>query len=79
MADKEVTGQGRVKTHSFRIGLASELGSAGYEDEEVQAAGRWSSRVFEGYMRTPRTKRASIAKKIAELGRRQKKGGGNDL
>jgi len=69
---------GKVRTHCFRIGLASELGTAGFEDGEVQVAGRWSSRAFELYMKNPRTKRASIAKKIAELGSKKgkrKKGG----
>jgi hypothetical protein len=45
----------------------------GFEDGEVMVAGRWSSRAFEGYMRNPRTKRASIAKEIAKLGRGSRK------
>jgi len=63
--------KGKIKMHSFRIGIASELGTEGLEDGEIKAAGRWSSRAFESYMRTPRTKRASIAKKIAELGNKK--------
>jgi hypothetical protein len=62
---------GKMKTHSFRIGIASELGTEGLEDGEIKAAGRWSSRAFESYLRTPRTKRASIAKKIADLGNKK--------
>ena len=62
---------GKIKTHSFRIGIASELGTEGLEDGEIKAAGRWSSRAFETYLRTPRTKRASIAKKIADLGNKK--------
>jgi len=61
-------GGGKIKSHSFRIGVASEMGYEGFEDAEVKAGGRWSSRAFETYMKTPRTKRASIAKRIAELG-----------
>jgi len=68
MANTPGTEKGVIRTHCFRIGLASELGSAGFEDGEVQVAGRWSSRAFELYIRNPRTKRATIAKKIAELG-----------
>jgi hypothetical protein len=71
MKDVAVAKNGKIRTHSFRIGMASELGTEGFEDGEVKAAGRWSSRAFETYIRTPRTKRASIAKKIAELGRKK--------
>ena len=42
--DKEI---GKFTTHSFRIGLASELARGGCSDEEIKSAGRWSSRVFE--------------------------------
>jgi hypothetical protein len=51
-------------THSFRIGVASMLGSLGYDDEDIQAVGRWSSRAFEEYLMLPRTKRMAIAKRI---------------
>ena len=51
-------------THSFRIGAASMLGSLGYDDDDVKAVGRWSSRAFEEYLMLPRTKRIAIAKKM---------------
>jgi hypothetical protein len=51
-------------THSFRIGTASMLGALGFDDEDVQAVGRWSSRAFEEYLMLPRTKRIAIAKKL---------------
>ncbi len=51
-------------THSFRIGTASMLGSLGFDDEDVQAVGRWSSRAFEEYLMLPRTKRIAVAKKL---------------
>jgi hypothetical protein len=54
-------------THSFRIGLASTLGSLGFEDADIQSAGRWSSRAFEAYMKLKRTKRAAMNKKISKL------------
>ena len=72
MADEAKKGEGTIKSHSFRIGIASELGTMGFDDEEVMATGRWSSRAFESYMRTPRTKRASMARKIAEMGNRKR-------
>ena len=73
MQDETSTEKGKIRSHSFRIGVTSELGYEGFEDGEVKAGGRWSSRAFETYMRTPRTQRASIAKKIAELGRQRGK------
>jgi hypothetical protein len=51
-------------THSFRIGTASMLGTLGFDDEDVQAVGRWSSRAFEEYLMLPRTKRIAVAKKL---------------
>ncbi len=54
-------------THSFRIGLASMLGSLGFSDEEVKIAGRWSSRAFEAYLKLKRTKRADIGRQIQNV------------
>lgn len=51
-------------SHSFRIGAASMLGNLGFDDEDIQAVGRWSSRAFEEYLLLPRTKRMAMAKKI---------------
>ncbi len=62
--DKKI---GKFTTHSFRIGLASELGRLGYSDEEIKAAGRWSSRAFEAYLKLKRTKRSVVAKEISKL------------
>ena len=59
--------KGTFNTHSFRIGLASMLGSLGYSDEEVQASGRWSSRAFEAYMKLKRTKRSRLGKQIRNI------------
>jgi hypothetical protein len=42
---------GKFTTHSFRIGLASELGRLGCTDEEIKEAGRWSSRAFKRYIK----------------------------
>jgi hypothetical protein len=58
---------GKFTTHSFRIGLASELGRLGYSDEQIKAAGRWSSRVFEAYIRLKRAKRSVVAKEISKM------------
>jgi hypothetical protein len=58
---------GFFSTHSFRIGIATMLGQAGFEDQEIMATGRWSSRVFERYIRLARTRRAAAHKKISNL------------
>ena len=57
----------KISTHSFRGGMASLLGQIGFSDEEIQAMGRWSSRAFESYLKLPRTKRAAMAKKVADF------------
>jgi hypothetical protein len=58
---------GKFTTHSFRIGLASELGKMGCSDEEIKEAGRWSSRAFERYVKLKRTKRSIVAQTIKNL------------
>ena len=57
---------GSISGHSLRIGLASMLGSLGYADEEVMAAGRWSSRAFKAYLKLPRTRRLEVARAIGK-------------
>ena len=58
---------GYFATHSFRIGLASMLGQAGFEDQDIMTSGRWSSRVFERYIKLARTKRKVMQEKINNL------------
>ena len=58
---------GSFNTHSFRIGLASMLGSLGFSDVEVKIAGRWSSRAFEAYLKLKRTKRADVGRHIRNV------------
>lgn len=57
--------EGSLTSHCFRIGMASMLGQLGHGDDEIQAVGRWSSRAFEAYIKLPRTKRITMAKKLA--------------
>jgi len=54
-------------THSFRIGIATMLGQAGFEDQEIMSTGHWSSRVFEQYIKLARTRRAAVHKQISNL------------
>ncbi|XP_069110198.1 uncharacterized protein [Argopecten irradians] len=43
----------RYKTHSFRIGAATEAAIRGLSDREIQLLGRWSSDTFRQYIRIP--------------------------
>jgi hypothetical protein len=61
--------KGKFTSHSFRIGLATTMGTLGYSDDDIKEAGRWSSRAFEVYMKLPRVKRAEVAKKIGKMGK----------
>ena len=47
------------------------LANLGYSVKEVKAVGRWSSRAVELYMKLPRTKRMSVAKKIRKFGMKE--------
>jgi Phage integrase family len=57
----------RITSHSFRIGLATTLGTLGFSVDDIKEAGRWSSNAYEIYLKLPRVKRAEIAKKIGKL------------
>ena len=58
---------GSFSSHSFRIGLCSILGHNGLNDEQLKAAGRWSSSAFERYVKMTRTKRINLAKEISNI------------
>ena len=60
-------GKGKFSSHSFRIGLATTLGTKGFSDDDVKEAGRWNSNTYEIYMRLPRSKRLDVAKRIGRL------------
>lgn len=59
--------RGSITAHSFRSGLASLMAEKGMSDEDIQIAGRWSSRAFERYIKLPRTARARTAMKLRGL------------
>lgn len=59
--------EGVITSHSFRSGVPSMMGRAGYSDEQLQAVGRWSSRAFEHYVKLPRTRRKEMAREISRL------------
>ena len=60
---------GFISGHSFRIGMASLLGSLGHHEQDIMRAGRWSSNAYLSYLKLPRTRRMHIAKEIAEATR----------
>ena len=42
-----------LNTHSFRIGAASALSSAGVPESAIQILGRWASNSYRTYIRIP--------------------------
>ena len=50
--------------HSFRIGAATAAAQAGVPDSAIQVLGRWNSRAFLSYIRTPRQQLASFTSSI---------------
>jgi hypothetical protein len=57
----------RFTSHSFRIGLATTLGTLGFSTDDIKEAGRWSSNAYQVYMRLPRQRRLAVAEKISKL------------
>jgi hypothetical protein len=57
----------RFTGHSFRIGLATTLGTLGFSTDDIKEAGRWSSNAYEVYMKLPRKRRLAVAEKISKL------------
>ena len=55
---------GTLSGHSFRSGLSSLLGEAGFNDDDIMALGRWSSSAFMNYVKLGRLKRCRNAEKI---------------
>ena len=44
---------GRYKSHSFRIGAASDAAQRGFSDAQIRLMGRWHSDAFRQYIRLP--------------------------
>ena len=57
---------GSFSGHSFRSGMATMMGRAGFDDNEIQAVGRWSSMAFLRYIKLGRLTRARYASKFAK-------------
>ena len=52
--------KGFYRSHSFRIGAASEFHMRGVPDETIKLWGRWKSGAFERYIRVPEIQQVSI-------------------
>ena len=57
---------GSITGHSFRAGLSTLLGRAGFGDEEIKALGRWSGESFLRYIKSGRMTRARNSDKICD-------------
>ena len=65
---------GKLTGHSFRSGLSSLLGEAGFTDEEIQALGRWSSSAFLNYVRSGRLQRMRMSDRVLKFVEQKCKG-----
>ena len=55
---------GPLTSHSFRAGLPTMMGKAGFSDKDIQLTGRWTSTAFKVYVKTAGPKRAALAASI---------------
>ena len=58
---------GMIKSHSFRSGMATEMGRMGFSEEEIMAQGRWSSQAFKSYTKLGTLKRLQLAERMRDL------------
>ena len=56
-----------VSGHSLRAGIASLAEVLGYSETEIKEIGRWSSDAFSVYLKLPSSRRAKIARELAQL------------
>ena len=58
---------GVIKPHSFRSGVATEMGLRGFSDSEIQQQGRWTSQAFKAYLKLDRVKRLKFTERLSEM------------
>ena len=58
---------GSFTGHSFRAGLSSLLGKAGFSDAEVMAMGRWSGESFLKYIKCGRLTRSRNSERVGNF------------
>ena len=68
---EELTGElcshvkgGKITSHSFRAGVASEMCKAGYSEQDILAAGRWGSDAYKSYCKLGSTYRANLVRTL---------------
>ena len=55
---------GKVRSHSFRSGVATEMAKLVFSDEEIKRQGRWSSEAFNNYIKLGRVQRIKITRSL---------------
>ena len=65
LSDKIDYSKGKITSHSFRAGIATEMAKLGFKDEDIMNIGRWKSSAYLCYVKTPRIKRMRVARNIA--------------
>ena len=58
---------GKITGHSFRSGISSLMGRAGFSDSDIQCLGRWSSEAYRKYIKLGRLIRVRNADKISKF------------
>ena len=64
---------GVIRSHSFRSGLATEMGLSGFSDSQIMATGRWSSNAFNAYCKLPRSKRLNFQNELIKRVQRNRR------
>ena len=57
--------EGNFSSHSFHIGAATVTARSGIPDHQIQALGRWTSKAYQLYIRTPSEALAGISSQLA--------------
>ena len=57
---------GKLRAHSFRSGVATEMARNGFTDEEIKRQGRWSSQAYLNYIKLYRFQRINISRNLIQ-------------
>ena len=57
---------GKLRAHSFRSGVATEMARNGFTDEEIKCQGRWSSQAYLNYIKLNRFQRINISRNLIQ-------------
>ena len=56
-----------IKPHSFRSGVASEMGIRGFSDAKIQQQSQWLSQAFKAYLKLDRVKRLRFTERLSDM------------